>query len=201
MQNIRNFTPKEKLIISKGLLDYEYIMNNWKTNNKDFQDVFYSFYLKARWAAMSKEQNLSAYFDLLNSYSNSTNVQREDLMSIVNALSEDSKEFSICSKLLHTINPDCPIYDSKVRMRLSNNINKVEFWWQRDKGMYGKGAPRKTSVDEKIDHDWKVLCDWYDNFLTSSIGQQWIELFDQTFPNYTNISDVKKIDCIIFATT
>ena len=194
---LNNITERQKLIIAKGLLDYQFIMQNWETNTKDFQDVYYEFYLKARWAVMKKPANSSSYFNLLQS------TQSTDLIDIIDELkqrtAQKSYEFSLCSKLLHTIKPDSPIYDSKVREYLSKNED-VELWWHRNKGMHGKSAPRRTSEIDKIKHDWEALCDWYNYFLSSQAGKSWIDWFDKNFPTHKNISDVKKIDCIIFAT-
>ena len=97
--------------------------------------------------------------------------------------------------MLHTRNDALPIYDSKVRVYLSNAEN-VEFWWNR----YGTSAPRGTSEREKLKHDWETLCNWYQEFLVSSRGKQWVDWFDRNFPNHKHISDVKKVDFIIFAT-
>ena len=66
--------------------------------------------------------------------------------------------------------------------------------------MSGSSAPRGTSERDKIKHDWLELCKWYDMFLQSSRGEQWIEWFDTNYQTYKSISDVKKIDFIIFAT-
>lgn len=115
---LKNISEKQKLIIAKGLLDYQFIMLNWKMNTKDFQDVYYEFYLKARWAIMKNPQNSNAYFDILQATD-----QNAKLMDVIKALkislTKESYEFSICSKLLHTINSNSPIYDSKVRKYLS----------------------------------------------------------------------------------
>lgn len=54
---VQKITSRQKLIIEKGLCDYRYIMKDWKKNDSDFQSVFYDFYLKARWAVMSKPEN------------------------------------------------------------------------------------------------------------------------------------------------
>ncbi len=194
---LNNITERQKLIIAKGLLDYQFIMQNWETNTKDFQDVYYEFYLKARWAVMKKPANSSSYFDLLQS------TQSTDLIDIIDKLkqrtAQKSYEFSLCSKLLHTIKPESPIYDSKVREYLSKN-EQVELWWHRNKGMYGKPAPRGTSEIKKIEHDWELLCGWYEKFLASTVGKEWIEWFDNNFPLYNGISNYKKVDFIIFAT-
>lgn len=59
--DLNKVTPKQKLIIEKGLLDYVYIMKYWKDNDIDFQKVYYDFYLRARWKVMSKPENQYIY--------------------------------------------------------------------------------------------------------------------------------------------
>lgn len=109
------------------------------------------------------------------------------------ALDSHSHEFSLGSKLLHTRNPSMPIYDSKVRTYLTTCEN-VDLWWQN------KGAFSKLSEADIISHDWETLLEWYDTFIKSERGKSWIEWFDDVFPEGKNISVVKKIDFIIFAT-
>lgn len=188
---LKDISERQKLIIAKGLLDYQFIMLNWKTNTKDFQDVYYEFYLKARWAMMKNPQNSKAYFDMLQSTDKKTN-----LMYVINELksklTKESYEFSLCSKLLHTINPQSPIYDSKVREYLSTEEN-VDFW-------FNTGKKNNKTTYEKIEHDWKELCSWYEEFLDSKEGKEWVDWFDFHFPSYSSISNYKKIDSIIFAT-
>lgn len=192
--DIDKITSRQKLIIAKGLCDYQYIMDNWQKNDEDFQSVYYDFYLKARWAVMSNPNNSVPYFEKLQSIS-----PDDDLLDILNELKTEmekqSYELSLGSKLLHTRNTSSPIYDSKVREYLSKEED-VNFWWH----VSGSSAPRHTSEFDKIKHDWLELCNWYSMFLTSSRGLQWIEWFDTNFPAYKGISDVKKIDFIIFAT-
>lgn len=196
--DVNKITLRQKLIISKGLCDYQYIMENWQNNDKDFQDVYYEFYLKARWAVMNNLGNRTPYFDKIQSISPS-----DDLMDIItdlhNEMENKSYELSLGSKLLHTRNTNSPIYDSKVRIYLSKEEG-VEFWWHRTSDMSGASAPRGTTEFEKIKHDWNELCNWYKLFLASPRGAEWITWFDDNFPLYKSISDVKKIDFIIFAT-
>ena len=193
--DVSQITPRQKLTIAKGLCDYQYIMDNWQTNDIDFQAVYYEFYLKARWAVMSKLNNKALYFQKLQSIS-----PEDSLIDILNDLKgkmeNQSYELSIGSKLLHTRNASSPIYDSKVREYLSKEEN-VNFWWQRT--IKVSGAPRGTSECEKIKHDWLELCKWYNTFLTSPRGTKWIEWFDRNFPTYVHISNIKKVDFIIFA--
>lgn len=194
--NLETITPRQMLTIAKELCDYQYIMDNWEKNDEDFQEVYYNCYLKARWPIMNKTNNKKIYFDKLQMIS-----PTEDFMDIVAYLKKEigSYEVSFASKMLHTKNASMPIYDKKVREYLSKEEN-VEFWWQRSESMSGKSAPRGTPEFDKIKHDWVELCCWYERFLKSFDGQQWIEWFDINFPTYKEINNVKKIDFIIFAT-
>ena len=196
---IDNITEYQKLIIVKGLYDYQYIMNNWENvSDDDFYKVYYNFYLSARGGIMRRDGNKVPYYKKLREIS-----QNEDFVELLNQLKDEmqsnSYEFSLVSKLLHTRNPVMPIYDSKVREYLSKN-EEVEFWWYRNKDMYGNTAPRGTIEIEKIKHDWQELCKWYLSFQESVRCKKWIEWFDINFPEFKNISNVKKIDFIIFAT-
>ena len=196
---VDKITEYQKLIIAKGLYDYQYIMDNWENvNNDDFYKVYYNFYLSARGGIMRIDGNKIPYYSKLREISSN-----EDFIEVLNQLKDEmqsnSYEFSLVSKLLHTRNPVMPIYDSKVREYLSKN-EEVEFWWYRNKDMYGNSAPRGTIEIEKIKHDWQELCKWYLSFQESVRCKKWIEWFDINFPEFKNISDVKKIDFIIFAT-
>ena len=197
MINLSIISNRQKLKIEKGLCDYCYIMNNWKINDIDFQDVYYEFYLKARWSVMNLDGNKKPYFYKLQ------NINPSDcLMNILDYLkvnmTANSYEFSLGSKLLHTRNPNMPIYDRKVRDYLTNEEN-VDFWWHNSPKV--RGASRGKNERQKIEHDWIELNKWYKDFLPSPRGKQWIKWFDNNFRNYSAIiNDVKKIDFIIFAT-
>lgn len=193
---LTKITPRQKLKIAKGLCDYLYIMDNWQVNDDDFQDVYYEFYLSARWAVMNNPKNKIPYFTKLQSISPEDNLI-DIIHDLKSNLEKGSNELSLGSKLLHTRNPSSPIYDKKIREYLSENED-VSFWWHIPNK--DSGAPRGTTEEEKIKHDWQELCNWYKRFLPSQRGKEWIKWFDQNFPAYTAISDLKKIDFIIYAT-
>lgn len=189
-------TPRQKLKIIKGLYDYQYIMENWQTDDADFQKVYFDFYLKARWAVMGKEKNSGPYFELLRSIDPEVDLM-EILLDLKRKTETDSYEFSLGSKLLHTRNPSMPIYDSTVRGYLFSEED-VKFWWYIPQKI--SGAPRGTPEFEKIKHDWGQLRNWYDSFLSLPRGKEWIGWFDNTFPAFSGISNIKKVDFIIYGT-
>ena len=194
MIDVNRITERQRLTIKKGLLDYQFIMKYWTTNSVDFQEVFYEFYLKARWSVMSKPENSIPYFEKLQTIGAKSNLI-DIILDLQKDMAKQTLEFSLCSKMLHTTNPSSPIYDSKVRVYLSTQEG-VDFWWH----MNGRAKTALSEID-KIKHDWNALCDWYSSFLSSKRGGEWISWFDSNFPEYNRISNVKKVDFIIFATT
>ena len=195
MIDVNSITPKQKLTIDKGLCDYKFIMERWPDQDEDFEEVYYGFYLKARWAVMNLPGNKRPYFDKLY------NLDTSDLMEILDDLKDSmiagSYEFSLGTKLLHTRHPSNPIYDSKVLSYLTEEEH-VDFWWHHSPIV--RGAASGLSERQKIAHDWRMLNAWYEAFLPSERGREWIEWFDANFPLSAEISNVKKIDFIIFAT-
>ena len=196
MIDLTKITERQKLIIAKGLLDYQYIMDNWRVNDEDFKAVYYDFYLKARWATMNNQNNINAYFSLLQHIFPEDNLM-DVLFALENQIEPHSHEFSLVSKLIHTRNPNSPIYDKKVRDYLRQQEG-VGFWWKIPNRE--SGAKRGTTEEDKIRHDWEFLCKWYDGLLGSKRGKDWIDWFDDRFPAHKCISKIKKIDFIIFAT-
>jgi len=40
---------------------------------------------------------------------------------------------------------------------------------------------------------------WYDSYINSSEGKENIRVFDLMLPDYVSISNIKKIDCLLWA--
>lgn len=91
-------------------------------------------------------------------------------------------EISFSSKLVATINPRSPVWDEFVLKNL--NLKKPNY-----------GSP-ETRINKAIEIYSKIQ-QWYSKFLITTEAKQWIELFDSRYPN-TNITDVKKIDLILW---
>lgn len=191
--NLTSITDRQILELGRSLLDYEYIQAHCSTpNDKDFQDVYYRFYLKARYAQVGKKggANCTAYFNTLDKTTG-----KDALGTVLQNLKTQGAssvlEFSIGSKLLHTKNTTSPIYDSKVAKYLKNDEG-LDLWW-------GKALKKEQTKYQQFQHDWGMIKDWYDNFIKNDQRYtQWITWFDGKFPQHKNISDVKKIDFLIF---
>ena len=94
-------------------------------------------------------------------------------------------EASFSSKLLSTINPNMPIWDQYVLLNL---------------GL--KATPQymnnKLRLEKSVDI-YKAICRWYDDRINSQLGKAEIALFDKTFQKYVWISNVKKIDFLLWS--
>lgn len=92
-------------------------------------------------------------------------------------------ESSFSSKMLATINPDMPIWDSYVLKNLGLKLR-------------GKNKEERFSMAVVL---YDNICSWYRDFLKTDESKEMIEMFNQTFPEYSNITEIKKIDFIIWA--
>ena len=185
MIKTKNATKKQIMEMESDLLFYQYIQNEYSEghNNKDFQDVFTNYYLKTQ-GIIRLPENRIPFFNVLFRCK-----KDDDLIELVkllnNEMATDMYEFSFATKLLHTVNPNSPIYDSKIHMYLRN-----------EEGVPFKAPERSI---ERIEYNWKQLNQWYKNFIEKDERcEQWINWFDSIFPSFKEISIVKKIDTIIF---
>lgn len=143
--------------------------------DKEFQRAFNGFY--------RVRQRPQAFYDTFYSFmeenKGSTPSFEKTLKYIEKELGRIEPSFS--SKLVATINPDLPIWDSVV---LNNLQLKPPAYYQKDR------IEKSIRLYEKI-------IDWYKDYLKDEEGQKIIELFDEEYPN-TGITDMKKIDFVIW---
>ena len=92
-------------------------------------------------------------------------------------------EASFSSKMLATIDPSKPIWDQYVLQNL---------------GLELTGRSQEEKLQNAV-----VLYDrivkWYADYLTTDEARENISEFDQLLPEYSWISDTKKIDCLLWS--
>ena len=185
--NLNEITEKQLKTLADGVSAYTTIQSNVDADDPAFRSVFTKFYLSAQ-GKMRRAENQEPFFAKMRCCK-----KDKDLVELVEELYRElpigKYEFSFATKLLHTVNPDFPIYDSKVRNYLKHEEG-VNFW------LYFR--PRKDVLSQ-IRHDWALLTAWYADFLATARAKEWISWFDARFPNATWLSPTKKIDFIIFA--
>ena len=171
---------QNRLAASLGLDKYQYIMDRVKktdvSKNSDFQKSFNGFYLIRRneaWRNIYYE-----YFERVKS-------EIPTFSNIITYLYETTGniEPSFSSKMLASIFPEKPIWDRYIIQNLNMKLSG------------------KTS-QEKLENVIALYADiekWYADFLKTDKAKECIRVFDQTLPDYSGISDIKKIDSILWS--
>jgi hypothetical protein len=181
-----NLNIIEKYVYSEPIISdlkkYQYIMNTlYKTDVSSdtiFRKTFNGFY-KIR----SKPAHFyEVYYDFLQKHKKDKVPQFNEILRY---LYEEcgTLEASFTSKLLHTINPSLPIWDSVVLARL---------------GL--KGTDSSLPIDLryiKSQSTYDSLIIWYKSMQDTEDGQKVIEIFDKTYHD-NGITDIKKIDFIMW---
>lgn len=175
------YSLRKALTESLGLPEYEYIMKNiHKTDvskDKDFQRKFNHFYRIRRNQTWREK-----YYQILEkNKTRKEEVTFENLFCNIYVFT-DMTEASFASKMLATLNPDKPIWDSRVLRFL---------------GLKPTGKNDSDKQDSIIEIYGKIE-DWYEEYLKTAEAKENIRTFDEMLPDYSWISNVKKIDYIIW---
>lgn len=167
-----------------GLPQYMYLIKHVDGNvstNVAFQCVFQVFY---RMLCRSQEW-IENYFVLFQR-AREGNLSLDEVLKRM-YLQEGRAEISFASKMLATINPNVPIYDSNVLhvLHRCKLVNKKEL---------------TKSGEERLEEAlslYRQIEDFY-AALEEGLRVKWCNIFDDNFPDYTSISEVKKIDFILW---
>ncbi len=162
----------------KDLIRYDEIMKMREDPyDLDFQRKYDAFYRVRR-----NEGWRVVYFDIMAKYLEISNPTfKEVLLELYHSTGQI--EASFASKLLATINPDRPIWDSKVLSALRLKLDK-------------DGSESRV---EKTVNLYSRICEWYSCFLKTDMAAEWIEAFDCEFPVFKGLTSTKKIDFILWA--
>ena len=169
-------------IVSKALhiKDYTEIISTFSARNlstdHNFQKTFNRFYVVRR---------NQAWRDVYYSFFED-NKHRKDLTfsEILYHLYDNTGqiEHSFSSKLLATINPEFPIWDSYV-------LNHI--------GLVLEGRTKAEQLQNRVKLYDDIML-WYTDFLKTEDAKEAISIFDGIMPHYTHLTPVKKIDYIIW---
>ncbi len=175
-EEILSAIEKAKPGISKYLAIMDKLYTVDVSSDADFQRSYNDFY-KMR---QRSENWYSLYYALLER----SKVRKPSFQSIIEELENifNRCEPSFSSKLVATLDPWKPIWDMYV---LENIIPQSETELQQTKVQVAIG--KYFSIQR-----------WYQEFLSKGDGKKWIGLFNQQIPTYYRITDVKKIDFILW---
>ncbi len=92
-------------------------------------------------------------------------------------------EASFTSKMIATLHPDRPIWDSLVLARL---------------GLKLKGTTAQVKLENAVGVYGEIVS-WYETYLTTVDAEKNIKLFDKLLPDYAWLTPVKKVDFLLWS--
>lgn len=153
------------------------------SQDEDYRKNFVAYYKVRR-----DKDWLDKYFKYLQDNKQNKSLTFEEVFDFLSSIEHNTKygkkcteEVSFSSKLLATINPEYPIWDSRVIKFLEISVPK-------------------NSLDKKkaIIEAYQRLKESIEKFINTDEGKKCIEVFDARFPDYKDISKVKKIDTYLW---
>lgn len=173
---------KEKICVpDNAIRKYTLIMKMYSELgplDTNFQRLFVGFYRVRRDAFFRK-----IYFELMKTAKEEKLNFSEILVKIFEQTGRIEPSFS--SKLLATIAPEYPIWDRYILEKLGLE-NKRYFKNKDEQIRYCVGTYNK-------------IVNWYRMFLEQNQAKELIDYFDSTYQEYLGISDIKKMDFILWS--
>jgi len=178
---------KEKIISAikkakKGIDQYIEIMDLFLSTDVSIDREFqrkYNFFYRVR---QRTEKWYKTYYSFMQEQKGNAPNFSTVLRHLYSELGRYEPSFS--SKLIATHNPDLPIWDAFI---LKNTGIKAPYYSDPNKLI--------KAVDK-----YKKIQSWYKDFLVSDSGSLIIEVFNDNVPEHGAISDLKKIDFILWQT-
>jgi hypothetical protein len=178
--------PKPKEILSNiikqsfGIDRYAFIIK--EIHNLDIsKDLYYqrtynAFYVVRRDATWRK-----TYYDYFEKQKKNKDLTFEDIIRYLYKHT-GFVEASFSSKLLSTINPKMPIWDSYVLKNLGFKTKKV----------------KPLDKIEEVVKLYREIIEYYSKLIDSKWGKDVISTFDSALPAFKGISPTKKIDFFVW---
>ena len=164
-----------QLARSLGLDRYMEIMNGDPASS-DFQHAFNGFYRVRR-----NEEWRHHYYGLFSK----AKAEQYSFNQIITALYQltGNVEASFSSKMLATIDATKPIWDQYVLRNL---------------GLELTGKTQEEKLQNAVNLYDRIVT-WYRDYLITDEARENIKEFDRLLPDYTWVSDTKKIDCLLWS--
>lgn len=165
----------------KGMATYDKIMSTYEktdlSEDTSFQRMFNGFY------RIRRNEDWRKFY-----YEKFEKLKTEGSLSfslILGTLYHQTGrvECSFSSKMLATLQPDFPIWDSIVLDRLHLRL---------------RGINCETKFQNAIPL-YEEIIQWYREFLPTQTAKSYITAFDNAFPQYKHFTPTKKIDFLLWA--
>lgn len=175
---IEKSLPKKESGIKKYFSIMNMLNNCDVSLEKEFQKLYNGFYR----LRLPATEYYKEYYNYLEKNKNNKSLNFENVIEYISNVT-GRVEASFSSKILATINPDMPVWDNNVLSNLS--IKKPN-------GNFQDKIIKSIIV-------YSNLCNYYKEFLNTDNAKQILKLFNDIFPQYSSITDIKKIDLAIWS--
>lgn len=147
------------------------------SSDADFQRFYNRFYRVRRNAEWQ-----SSYYAIMEREKATPSMAFEDVLREMNELT-GNVEASFTSKMIATLHPDRPIWDSLVLARL---------------GLRLKGTTAQAKLENAVEVYGKIVS-WYETYLATEDAEKNIRLFNELLPDYAWLTPVKKVDFLLWS--
>ena len=175
---IEKCLPKKESAIKK----YFSIINMLHSCNVSSDEIFQKLYNGFYRLRLPASEYYQKHFDYLEKNKNNKNIAFSDVILYMSNLT-GRVEASFSSKIVATINQDMPVWDNNVLSHLSINIPKGSF---------------HSKIEQSV-LIYNDLCNYYDKKLKENNAKDIIKIFNNLFPQYRSITDIKKLDLAIWS--
>lgn len=175
---IEKSLPKKESGIKKYVSIMDILHSCDVSKDKYFQKLYKGFYR----LRLPATEYYKEYFNYLEGSKSNKSLNFENVIEYISNVT-GRVEASFSSKILATINPNMPVWDNNIFSNLS--IKKPI-------GNFKDKIVQSVSI-------YNELCNYYKEFLNTNNAKQIIKLFDDIFPQYNSITDIKKIDLAIWS--
>lgn len=179
-QEIINAITKAKPGIAKYLSIMEHLYTVDVSTNLTFQTQYNAFY-RVRQRQLPWYQS---YFQIMQDYKGKSPSFDQILTELQTRIGNNTYEPSFASKLVATLNPWMPVWDTHILRNTGHNPPSY--------------SSRTKHVDAIL--AYASIVTWFNSFMTSTNCRAWITLFNDNVNGYYKITDIKKIDFILWQT-
>lgn len=147
------------------------------SSDADFQRLYNRFYRVRRNAEWQ-----SSYYAIMEREKSSPSTAFGDVLREMHELT-GNVEASFTSKMIATLHPGRPIWDSLVLASL---------------GLRLKGTTAQARLENAAELYGEIVS-WYETYLATDDAERNIRLFDELLPDYAWLTPVKKVDFLLWS--
>ena len=147
------------------------------SSDADFQRFYNRFYRVRRNAEWQAH-----YYAIMEREKASLSTAFADVLREMHAPT-GNVEASFTSKMIATLHPDRPIWDSLVLARL---------------GLKLRGTTAQAKLKNAVGVYGEIVT-WYETYLATNDAEKNIRLFDELLPDYAWLTPVKKVDFLLWS--